>query len=414
MKRLKFMAVLLAACLFASVFASCTSQEKEKEKDSREQTESTTVKDEEETSAEETKESAPGEEATEESYEVIENTESTEATEATIDTSLYQSGSYFDVKSDNELLLAQGFFKCREWIEELHAENPDYYFVYGTLGIHTCIRYGTADNGFWTTRYLDYKGEEQTLDSSRPVYMFSYEDIMAFPMALNMGTSLFGEGHIFPLQDSIDDGTYYSEIIAMSVDGTKALIVAKDPIILTPDEFYNLKPGDRITIPDSDPLYSFDLTIRDGFDPNDPYASDPYEPDKLFINFEEEETKLTYTFKYTAFRFLEMEDGNYILGMGPYNVSYAGMNPRMAIVDIAPDCEIIDGTTKVTWINPTQYGFSDGINNVTKSFFYYANAMIDDPLIYNDWIAVESVLEPCVIENNTITKMTLPAVFSLF
>lgn len=406
MKKLKLVAAVLVVSMLTSVFTSCDSKTTSKKKNhsKKDDVASEEIEDEED---DEKKDSSDKEDKNP-VKEVEESVSETTTSIPTLDTSLYQVGSYFDVKSDNESKEAQGYFYSIAMAEKLHAENSDLYFGLGYDKVYTYLNSGTADYGFWTNYYVSYDGTEETKEVGSPSNIYAYEDIIKFPMATSMHSNTKGERNIFTVNDSAEDGTYYAELLALSIDGTKALVVLKDPIIISSEEFYNLKPGDRITIPDSDPLYDFDLTIRDDFDPYDP----AFTCDVDYMNFSEETFKST--FKNCTFRFYEMENGDFILGSGKYGQSYAGINPRVVIIDIAPDCEIVDDYSTTKWLNPTPYGYSDGINNLTRSYFYYLITTVESPIIYNDWIYTEGTIEPCVIENNTITKMVIPFSDTLF
>lgn len=386
MKKYKFVAAILAALMLAGVFASCasdTTKEKNKEKDDSEAEISS------EEALEET--SSANSEATESTESEAVDPESSEPVE---ETNLYQEGSYFDVRSDNESSAAQSYLYCMQKVEELHAQDPNLYFAFTNSPEAPWVISGTPDSTEdWYRYFITPEGDEMSVDCITPTTIYSYEEFISFPMAAFSQSPIRGELHPFTIGNSIDDGTYYAELLAISIDGTKALIVAKDPIILTSEEYHNLQPGERLTIADGDPLYEFDLTLSDDFDPNDPeFSSDS--DDK-------------YTFENCTFYFYEMENGNYILGSGENCQVYASMNPRLLIVDIAPDCAITDEFDTLENLDPTPYGYSDGINNMTKSYFYYYYSTLNSPIIYNDWININTAIKPCTIENNVITQMTL-------
>lgn len=376
MKRFKLVAVILAACMFASMLTACTEQATDTE--------------------------------TTKSIDEPVDVEPTEPAEPAIDTSLYQEGSYFDIKNDNESEAAKSYFYARQMAEIVHAENPDYYFVFSNVSGVGRLRCGTVDYGFWNEYYMAKDGTDMCEVASSLGHIHSYEDFMKLPMSIYMDGPIKGERVVYPIYDSVEDGTYNAALMAVSIDGTKAVIAITDPVIISAEEFYNLKPGDRVTVTDSDPHYLYDLTISKDFDPYDPeYSCDI---DRAYPT-----ENMKYTFKYCVFRFYQMEDGNFVLGLGRHGQTDAGMNARMAIVDIAPDCEIIDESTTVDFnplITPTPYGYSDGINNLTKSYFFYLYTALDTginhPYIYNDWISMGTYMEPCVIKDNKIIEMTVP------
>lgn len=383
MKKQKIFAALLAVCIAMASLVACNDSTKDEKtkKDKSEETEVTET-----TSAES--------DVVDESTETTE-TEPTE-TEPEIDLTLYQEGSFYDLVNHPEK--SKRYDKMRELVQMINDEYPDVTMYYGVtldsdlINVYFCdIAWGTEflDCGYSPWKFYYWSSENDYLglfDDEEEWYFppvsYTYEDIMKYPVLPSDYMSL---GNIGPMtwEDNVPDGEYHASVKAISLDGTKMLVLLGEPIVLTADEYYALKPGDVIDV--SDQRFDFDLTVSSKFSFD--------EPDNLFDT--------------CGYRFKEREDGSFVLvtcnNLIPGTEGCTNM--RLAIIDVAPDCEI-DDTYFSDETYATPFGYVDGPNTLTKSYYFYCHTgAIENKNIYNDWIPMGGSIYPMTVENNSIVKM---------
>lgn len=403
MKKTKIFAASLAVCIAMTSLAACNDDSAKETKATTEESQETEVT---ETTLAEAEEETTATEAEETSAETTET--EPEETEPEIDLTLYQEGSFYDFQNSEEDL--KWYNMTHELAQQIVEENPDetmYFGVYDDLDFNFyCFYFGNVgwhwddcEDGEYPFSWYEWSAKNDELrfvDGSDlcdgPAYSFTYEDFMSlpiYPLWEHIGNS-------GPLEvvDNTPDGEYNCIIRAISLDGTKLLAIVQDPIIISAEEYANIKPGDHISVADNDPRYDYKLDVRDDFSFD--------EPEKMFRD--------------NILFFQECEDGNYMLVCplpdgGTETGFYTSYNSRMVFIDIDPECEVIDDfcTSNDDF---TPYGFVDGPNAITRSFYffyqthYYTHSKPVDVPICNDWIRFSSKNVPIVVKDNAIVKIT--------
>ena len=386
MKKFKnAVALLVTLSMAAGVFTACESNDskkKDKHKKDRdheveETTEATTEP--EETTATTVEETEP-------------TIEETEETVAPSDNNQFQV-PYVDENNPT----VKSFMLLNQVIDELNAEDPKgelrYSFSSGYYPEADCnwaLLVGKeGEDEFDTLIVVNGEVYDEGM-SSHYAYM-PYDEIKKLPVFVEMYSPInTKEIHI---DSEIDDGTYYGSLLAFSLDGTKALVVLSDYITITEEEYDALQPGDHISIADDDPEFTawYDLTVSNEYDGE------------------------TYTMFDSNCWFSKMENGDYILTTdSDCVVTY---NDRYVFVDIAPDCLTYD-----TFVYLYQsYGeelpdlsvpqYVGGPNNFSNTFYFHEFTSDELDGSYNPnypgWSEAYSILEPVIVEDNTITSIWL-------
>lgn len=388
MKKFRFLVVTLAACMIAASLAACYHEypQYESGKEETEVAETTSVEMETETSSTEREE--------------VLDTEVPAETEPEVDLSLYQEGSFYDFQNDEAA--AEWFDISRDLATQIHDEDPDaemYYgirdndgtdfhynhFYFGSVG------WGWNDDDDCTFDWYEWdedtgeivfvEGTEENFEG--PYVSYTYENYMKLPMLIRDERV----GNLGPMEfeDSTPDGDYNCMIRAVSLDGTKVFAFIQEPIFITAEEYFNIKPGDHLTLVDDDPRFPHELNVRDDFSFDD--------PTNMFVN--------------NTLFFQECEDGNYVLvsthgNEEAYRCFYTCYKTRMVFLDISPDCVVIEDDHD----SETPYGFVDGPNAFTRSFYFFDRTK-SKPVVYNDWIRLGSKDIPIIVKDNTIVQMEL-------
>lgn len=370
MKFQKFAALLLAFTVCTATLTACDSAEPSES--TSEATTTTTV-------AQETEETTL---AT-----LAPTTESTEATEETEET---EESANEDIYGE-EGIAKYTYDLYMNYIDELEAQNE------GTDMLYAFYDYsGEGDFKFSLlakpagtdtfTQYILSNGEiAQGSYISDSILAFTADEIKKLPVLAHLGDTADDNFHIV---DSLPDGTYFGNICAFSLDGTKALIEASDPVRIPLTELDGLDKNVEVTDLNGEPIFIpgyGQLITSDGFE----YGRN----DTMFDN---------------VFWFVRQDDGTAIL-MGDSDVVVT-YNTKYLTIDIAPDCEITDNFLFLYGKADNEAEIDEEANNILKSFYY--QCMTDEEYmgkyndIYGDWSTAYGILEPITVTNGKITSLT--------
>lgn len=362
----KITAIMLTFCMALAMMAGCDdSSSKKSKKDKKEKV-----------SQEEVDEHN---EITESIIADIEANETTEETEETEETTKETTEETTEETEVIEFTLPDGyaskeeyvFEKYQEKIDEINAEDPDALYCYADAN-----EYG---NDSWTSLVVLKTGASEPeefnckngelVSLGTPAYAdpaFDYETIKKLPV--------FMEVWGYEFVDKIDNGTYYGSVWGFSLDGTKMLVSLGTPIIISADEYNSIKAGDVFTVGDDEIV-----------------VSDDYDGTNLMFNDD--------------VWFSELEDGNYVLmTSSDYILHY---NDKVTIVDIAPDCDIYDNYVSLYGSSDDTYEPDSFINSCYYAAYTDDNKAGSFNYQIGDWREAYAILEPVVVENNTITSVHL-------
>ena len=358
MKMKKTVALLLSLMLTASVFAACD-KEKTKEKKISKTTEEET---EEETTA--------GESTT------TEETTETSASEIHI----AHLSDYDDLTPD------EVYEKYRAFATELEQKNNEAGFYYGFYAHFQdrkqiwilAVSNGVSDFGYYTSINGEMIDVTEELGWDMPEKgIFSFKLFMRFPCILELRFTEIDE-----FAESLDDGVYYGNILAVSENVDKMMVEVWEPVQFTPEEYSALKVGDIVY----EDEYS-ELSVESIDDDRNVILSNP---DMFIVKDKSSEG-----------------NGNYILTCLGYSV---GDHHMLALVSVDPNCKIED---HYSWVYSEIEGYEDYLNDnpdltaVEKTPFWYGSrrhASFFLPL-GNGWEENSSSLNPVFIENNTIVEV---------
>lgn len=369
MKFQKFAALMLAFTVCAAALSACDSTDT-----SETSKETTTVA---------TKET---EETTLET--LAPTTEATKATEETEETEESATEDFYG----EEGITNYTYNLYMNYIDELEAQNE------GTDMLYTFYNYSGEGDFNYTllakpagtdtfSQYIVSKGEiTQGAYISDSIPSFTVDEIKKLPVLAQLGRTAEDDYHVV---DSLSDGTYYGNIIAFTLDGTKAFIEASDPVLIPLTELDGLDKNVEVTDLNDEPIFI------PGYGPL--ITSDNYEYGRNDTMFD------------GAFYFVRLEDGTAILiGDSDVVITY---NTRYLAIDIAPDCEITDNFLFLYGKSENNAELpNEGDNNMLKSFYY--QCMTDEDYmgkynsIYGEWSTAYGILEPITVSGGKITSLT--------
>lgn len=355
MNKPKFMAVLLALSITLGSCAACDSN-----KDVTSTT-NTIV----ETTTSETAVTTETTEATEETTEAttvettVEEIDSPVYTPEGYDAAYKAYMDYIDtVEESGDSEYRYGFIECYN----LNMSDAPYVLVISEAGSDSVSQYVSIDGNIFDDDTVLYDGPTMT-----------YDGIKSLPVLIN--TSLYNENTV--ISNSIADGTYYGSMLAFSLDGTKAWGYFGKAITISEDKYNSLKEGDNLG----------DVINNDEFS------------DEYYTLSEDGRFGDDYHFAETT-----NGDGYILLAASDVVVTTSEF---MAFVDISSDCAISD---HFVWLEGTDK-FQEESNSFIDTCYY--NSLANDGVLssyyinHNGWTGAYGLLEPVVIENGTITQMTL-------
>ena len=214
----------------------------------------------------------------------------------------------------------------------------------------------------------------------------SYDDFMKLPCLLNLYICSYYE-----ITDSIDDGTYYGEIVAVSEDGDYMLVTAGDPVSVTKEEYDALEVGDVVYSGE----FSGDVYVQEIDDKGNKILSD-------------------YSMWFAPNGFTGNED-EYILVTS--SVNPMTVNDKLFVVPISPDCEIDDHTeylfSEPAW-NEMDGSYDEYLDNLEDSTslqetLYWFHFMVNNESgsLGNGWRETGGLIYPIVVENGEVTMMSI-------
>ena len=193
------------------------------------------------------------------------------------------------------------------------------------------------------------------------------------------------------ITDSIDDGTYYGEIVAVSEDGDYMLVTVGDPVSVTKEEYDALEVGDVVYSGE----YSGDVYVQEIDDKGNKILSD-------------------YSMWFAPNGFTGNED-EYILVTS--SVNPMTVNDKLFVVPISPDCEIDDHTeylfSEPAW-NEMDGSYDEYLDNLEDSTslqetLYWFHFMVNNESgsLGNGWRETGGLIYPIVVENGEVTMMSI-------
>lgn len=371
----KKLALIICIALTLSMLASCDKKETNETKETSEETTTTAA----ETVAEETttEETTTEETTTEETSEpdpadfVLDEKFSTDRLEAYREcaTKLYEANDKYRFRFDSEYM---------------SGSNEDVLFAYDPeTGIETEFY---ADNGV-LTKVNSYKYNDEHIEEMVG-FFDSYENFMRFPLM----TYLVIDDDAYV--EELPDGHYIGYLVAINTEDTnKVLVLLGEPLVLTEEEYNNLKPGDKIqgVFDDVATVESVDESITG---PGRVTLSE-YDENGSSISFYPEQGS-----KYAA------NDTDYLLSYS--NDVPVAKKYYFTELTVSSDCEIEDGY----YANMCMYegyeedlqnfisenGFTDPLSTSVVYFDY-----LRDAESANGWVKASANMWPCKITNGQLT-----------
>jgi len=388
MRRIKFVSLLICLCLLMSMAVSCSGSSKERTKRSDRDDEEEETEIETETETEETEPTEAPTEPTEEPTTVPTEEPTTEPpTKPPVTTP--------------EIYIDKGFGTMRystymSLCSELNDGNSDYLFGFAE-------RYKDKPNEFdllvydpdsneLTTYFCDNSGELSVLETERidegEEYMIkellTFDELSKYPCMIDSRYSYGEEDFV----SSLPDGYYFGRIVAVSNDGTRVLLSLGEGIVLSEEEYKDLKVGDKIKVDQDEGEYA---TITEVIETDDSYDI-KFDLDFLWFR------QGTYLDDKSAYQLLSQSDL-------PVTI-----NDRLIYLDLASDCEVKDS---FGWL--MYEGYEEGMEKMieeegytnplqTSSFWYYNYISEYKIESSNDWTPMHGLIHPAVIENGEIVK----------
>ncbi len=390
MRRIKFVSLLICLCLLMSMAVSCSGSSKERTKRSDRDDE------EEETEIEtETEETEPTEAPTEPTEEPT-----TVPTEEPTTEPLTEEPPV----TTPEIYVDKGFGTMRystymSLCSELNDGNSDYLFGferhYNSRPVEFELLAYDPESKILTTYYCDDSGELIVLETNdidedeeyMIKYLVTFDVLSKYPCMVE-SDFCYGEED---LVSSLPDGYYFGRIVAVSNDGTRALLSLGEGIILSEEEYKNLKVGDKIKVDQYEGEYA---TVTEVIETDDSYD---IKFDLDFIWFRQG----TYLDDESAYILLSQSDQ-------PVTI-----NDSLIYLDLASDCEVKDS---FGWL--LYGGYEEGMEKMieeegytnplqTSSFWYYNYISEFKSESSNDWTPMYGLIHPAVIENGEIVKFCI-------
>ena len=359
MKMKKTAALLLSLTLTMSVFAACD-KEKAKETEPSETTEE-----------EITEETTAGETTTE---------ETTETSESEI--LIANLSSYDDLTPD------EAYEKYRAFASELEQKNNEAGFYYGFYEHFQdgkriwilAVSNGVDDFAYYTSVDGEMKDVSAEFSTHMPDKgVFPFKHFMKFPCIISVEYN----PEINEFAESLDDGVYYGEILAASENADKMMVEVWKSVKVTPEEYSALKVGDLVY--------------------EDEYG-------EIYVESIDDDGTVILSNMDMWLKKDESPEGN-----GNYILTYCGIpvgeHCMLALLSVDPDCKIEDHNE---WLYTELDGYDDYLKNnpdltvVGKTVYWYGTSQekFYFPL-GNGWGEHPAILDPVVIENDTIVEVCL-------
>ena len=358
---------VIALLLLASMLVGCGNTEKSKVRHNEEETSEVTSETTEETTAETTAEPTPTSEPTEK-----------------------PTPTPQDINVD-DLSMEEIHYLYRAFAEGLHKDNSELKFGFVEISVDGsyvwCL--ATLDGNGTYAEYASVDGKMTDItkpDHYLDSYVTSFENFMNLPCVTEVNNYTFDE-----IVESIDDGTYYGNIMAISEDSNYMLVQVGDPVSFTKEEFDKLEIGD--------------VVYHDIYSDEDVYVEsiDDY---GITLSYDD----------------LWISENTFIDNSNEYMIFSSSANPvtvnnKIAVVKISSDCEI-DDTYKMLLNGPDDDSdpegyaeYLEGLDNPTvlqkTIYWFYATQNWNIPSLGNQWNDFGGLLYPIVIKNGEVTMMSL-------
>ena len=214
-----------------------------------------------------------------------------------------------------------------------------------------------------------------------PDYYFSYDEIRSIPFIYDLHNDRLINDET--TDDTVEDGTYFGGLIAVSDDGRYGYFIIGTPILYDLDYVLSLEIGDEIGYEDIT-VTGF-RTMEDGtqwpiLNVDEPYFSYSY---------------YGYTGKVCLCR---------------YSDCPVVENSMIVKLPIAEDAEITDRFSLLTSEESvTEWEAADktGISILDSYFWYYYTTASENGYFSNGWMVGHGLSYPCVINNGEVTTLNL-------
>lgn len=260
------------------------------------------------------------------------------------------------------------------------------YFMFGGIeyyyGDYVLKIYNPETNITESYIYLDGEvtkvAEGEELNSQA---FYTYDEFISIPVLIECGFNKV------PIVNTVEDGIYYGGIVAISTDFTKALISVGKPITVSAEEYENFDYENT--------------TVQDIIGDGRYYFRDCYIGEDLWFTLNESDTD------YSSY-WNEYNEGSYRLLSASCNTEV--YDAVYVIVDIEENCQVFDdylalfeGGSRSVEYTGFENSYFCQIEFDETSPHYHSQS--DSP--YNGWSRVRVMLDPVVVENNTIVSMRL-------
>lgn len=304
---------------------------------------------------------------------------------------------------DLEMVSDSDFYElAMKKVDELNSENPEalqkYFYAeeynngaIWVLGVekpeeNTIDWYGVKDNELYC--YYSSSLDDKYYAS------FEYEDFKKIPCP----TVIWGPNPTLDWNyvDGFEDGSYCGSLLAISSDGTKALVSLGEHMRISDEEYNSLKPGDEVTVVYCDP-YAMPGTaiVPDDFDASKSDVSWSLGTSDFYLN-------------------ASSVDGYHHVSM--MDDGAPEVNPRIAIIDLSKDIKLYDPfgerlpEEEREYVNGHEVNnssiYSDADTNFKNSAFYHEATQSFGLDENNKWWQTQGAQLPeVVIENGEITYM---------
>lgn len=383
MKKQKAAALLLGFTLTAFSFAACNVEFK-KDAETSEATEAiaTEEKETEAMTENETESTEPSEKPT----------EASEETEPDISSDVIGEGYGPD-----------RYTAYRDFATELKEEDDDLLFNYmenysfddiyrfdlttycpetGEVSVYYC-----SDDGFMhlqITYVIDESSREDAL-----IAFNSYEDFMKLPfMTARVPADL--------ITDSVPDGFYFGDVLAVNEDLDTFFISLSEPVILTEEEFLNLKVGDKIRVD----LVGLEYVTVESVDES--------KTDWGRVRFNStSDSGYDYCINISKCSYTPDETDYYLYGVNDYPVT---INEKYIAMPIADNC-MIDDTNYLAGAyieDAKKYAME---NNLTTPFgqcslwYFNVTESLFDLEPSNGWIQFSGLGYPTIVKDGKISEV---------
>jgi len=285
-------------------------------------------------------------------------------------------------------------------VDEIEASASGEY----TYAIRSIYNYETRDyycvlvafRADEITSYAIFDGEmvvyeEEDLSSDEIDYSHTYDEIKLMPCLFDTrltSLQLTEEGTDWNaavgIADSIGDGTYFGGLVALSDDGTRALIEVGEIISFDREMILSMSEGDSIGYGD-------------------------FVIDEIYINGEYVQVNLASEMYGYEFHLTDHDEADpsklYLCGDSE---AWCMTNMVLVEVPVSPDC--VESDTYMYVYDADEIGYNDREitgNPITDSYFWCCLDHRQFGPYNNGWYIAGAVIEPVTIQNGEVTQIHL-------